>query len=640
MDLVIDGKRVRLDPKNALGAGGEATVTRHGSLAVKVYHQPTPLRGEKLRAMVSTISPKLPPEVVAPLSVVTDAKSGAIVGFTMQALDSGYDVVASLAKRSHRAKTKIGTAGVASLFETGHKTLCSIHSTGMVVGDFNDQNELYSARDLKLAWIDVDSFQIPGYTCDVATETFLDPKLYGPDITCPVATLGGKPRVFAPTNDWYSYAVMLFRSLTLVHPYGGVDLTLTTLPKRAQARKSVFSKGVAYPAKIGYALEVLSDELSTYMQGTFEKPGYAYTVFPLILLERYRLSLIPCKSCGAEYPSERRRCPSCAAKSPVAPLVTTKVECTATDIIDADGDILALCASGTLLRALAIEGGSIWLYELNNHSTTRTMVCPASPLMDVDLGPVHVGVVHRQDNPADLHVRLSVGQKDLVTLPTERFGGGKAAFAVGATHFYRFAKGMLLRCDGDSSNTIKEQPVTTGAIDQTWVAAGKQMTSKGEVVLGCSRNFNDRRYWLVTGSGRTDLEAKALEVPGTVTEETVLFSDRLVAILRLVSVKGVEYVSTVVVDLDGEVVVTYMQRVSDRIAGSTIHGGAFAGKNMIFATDHGLVREKFGVRSDANPIEVKFFNATEPFVASDSSITPFRDGLAVAHGNKVRLLKM
>jgi hypothetical protein len=59
-----------------------------------------------------------------------------------------------------------------------------------------------------------------------------------------VATATGMQRTFTPDNDWYAFAVLLFRSLTLVHPYGGVDPELSTLPRRAAARRSVFSPQV------------------------------------------------------------------------------------------------------------------------------------------------------------------------------------------------------------------------------------------------------------------------------------------------------------------------------------------------------------------------------------------------------------
>src|SRR6185436_9335516 len=219
MDVVLRGRRITLRAEDALGDGGEATVTRHGDLALKIHHRASPARAAKIEALIR-LADALPSEVVAPRELVWDARGRRVVGFAMRALGPDHEVVAALSRRRARAASGIGTRDVAELFLGAHASLEAIHRAGAVVGDLNDMNEMFVRRQgaLGLAWIDVDSFQLAGHPCEVATEAFLDPDLYGPDPAQPVTTAGGV-RWFRPENDWYAFAVLLFRSLTLVHPY-------------------------------------------------------------------------------------------------------------------------------------------------------------------------------------------------------------------------------------------------------------------------------------------------------------------------------------------------------------------------------------------------------------------------------------
>ena len=59
--------------------------------------------------------------------------------------------------------------------------------------------------------------QLAGLPCEVSTELFLDPLLYGPDLTQPCATAAGAPRWFGRGSDWYAFSVLAFRSLTGLH---------------------------------------------------------------------------------------------------------------------------------------------------------------------------------------------------------------------------------------------------------------------------------------------------------------------------------------------------------------------------------------------------------------------------------------
>ena len=66
---------------------------------------------------------------------------------------------------------------------------------------------------------------------------------------------------YTTLNDWYSFAVLLFKSILLAHPYGGTHKKIKSLTERAQKRITVFDKEVKYP-KVAYSPDVLTDELA------------------------------------------------------------------------------------------------------------------------------------------------------------------------------------------------------------------------------------------------------------------------------------------------------------------------------------------------------------------------------------------
>ena len=109
MNLRIGKERVKLTDADLLGAGGEARVYRWRDRAVKIYHSAA---ASKL-AKVAQFPSGMPPEVIAPLEPVTDAK-GQPVGFTMLRVDGAEDLL-RLGQRGFREGV-IGNGAVTALF--------------------------------------------------------------------------------------------------------------------------------------------------------------------------------------------------------------------------------------------------------------------------------------------------------------------------------------------------------------------------------------------------------------------------------------------------------------------------------------------------------------------------------------------
>ena len=648
MDVRIQGRRVSLAARNTLGDGGEATVLRHGDLAVKVYHQPSPERARKLEALLR-LAPSMPEAVALPIALVHDARGRDVVGFAMRAL-AGREPLASLSLRAHRARAAVGALAVAALFTDVHATLAAIHRAGVVVGDLNDQNELYALdpgappgaagpRDgaPPVAFIDADSFQLPGHACVVATEAFLDPLLYGPDLAAPVLSPAG-PRVFSTDSDWYAFAVLLFRALTLVHPYGGVDPGIATLPRRAAARRSVFAPTVRYPAKVGYSLEVLSDELLGVMRDLFDRG--ARGAFPLTALAAYADGLVRCAACGSEHPRERRRCPSCAAAAPRV-VVETAGPCGAADVIEAAGTIVALAALGPIVRAVAIEEGRVVLYTAGASSRRQDRVDlgPAAADLEVDLGPSLCAL--SAGGTLTLFALDGVSVAPAHPTATERFGGGRAAFAVSATRLYRIAGGVVLAC-APAGGALDERPVTSVMAGQTWLAAGKCPGAR-ELVLGCSRVLRERQYFAIDAGRRIELAVPALAPGESILEEEAVFAADAVALLRRTRAAGVDRVRTAIFARDGRLVGASAASATARHPRGVVRGAALGGASLLLPTDRGVARERYAAAGapGAAPraiAEERLFAATEPMTSADALLAPSGDGLLVAHGRRVRLV--
>jgi hypothetical protein len=369
------GKLLTLRDKALLGQGGEARVYAHSGRAIKVYH-PIPtgletsarraaqkqhdLRVAKLKAFPSG----LPGTVVAPEALVYDDGGNDVIGYAMAQLQNAHDFV-QLSRRSFRDAV-ISNQQLIGLFRELYLTLGALHRSKVIVGDLNDGNVVFfenprtqaarsasglaqqASPSFALKIIDADSMQFAGYPCVVAHERFVDPRLYGVD-------LSSRPR-FDELSDWYAFATLLFNCLLYVHPYGGVHPDYPTLLRRAEAHVSVFAPEVTLP-KVAAPLEVLSPTMRDYFGELFDSSQRS--VFPESLLETgWRRC-----SCGLEH--ARSHCPACQAslmpRSTPSPAVNKSASlvivgrCRALPLFATRGRLVAVCVRAGRLRYAALD---------------------------------------------------------------------------------------------------------------------------------------------------------------------------------------------------------------------------------------------------------------------------------------------
>jgi len=321
--VYVDGRRVVLQPAALLGQGGEAEVYDLGDGRVLKWWKPpahpdfdgqpdaqaaAAKRLAEQPAKLRALPGNLPAAVVAPCGFALAGKRASqVVGYLMPKV-TGHALHALGEPRWRREHPVDGDDVIAALLAL-HDALAGLHRAGVVVGDCNDLNVLVDANRVHL--IDVDSYQYGGFACAMFSERFVDPRL------CDAAGVPVRPH--DADSDWFAFAVMAFRSLLLVGPWGGVHQPADPARRcppaaRALRRLSVYAADVIYP-RAARPHASLPDALTAAFRAIFERDQRG--VFPRDLLERVRFRR--CSTCGDEH--ARVRCPACQAHAPAPPAI-------------------------------------------------------------------------------------------------------------------------------------------------------------------------------------------------------------------------------------------------------------------------------------------------------------------------------
>lgn len=579
------------DKNDVIGEGGEAVIFRYGKLALKIYHDPTIQRGEKLRDFFKA-GFDLPPNVFFPMEPVLNGK-GAIIGFTMRKLNPGCDPIASLGNKAFCAKNGITTKNVIEIFSDMGKSLSTIHGQKIVVGDINGLNEIMDPNYQKSAWIDVDSWQWGNHPCMVATESYLTPDLYGVDLA--------KKPFFKEEHDWFSFVVLLFRSLLRVHPFrAGVHPVYKSLLIRAQKGITVLDSDVIYPT-FGLSPDILPDDLThilvEYLKRNKRDP------FPLEVLSQYGDILVECPMCHLWYAGSRKNCPGCQTKNIIdIRLKQVLVGCECEDLIVTQGKITFFKIIDKTIYCLADEAGTTFLYKkengksivkkemFNTRQGARFNIFNESLVVCLD--PVN-------EDPELLILDVSGSSpKPVLKTMTKSLAGGKAVFSCSRKYLYRIVGTRIMRGDifGDSKQLL-EREVVQSLSGQTWFTVSPD-PKETEALIGFYRVFGKLRWFLVRSKDETFFERFDLEFPKLTPRESLIdfsikFSDTSVLILRKTKRVGIDYIRIDVVDIEsGKVIYSHTGKVRELERYENIHGKAFKAGVLMHPTNKGVVHEK------------------------------------------------
>jgi hypothetical protein len=574
MNVFVDGRRVTLQDSDLVGEGGEARVYRHGQAALKLFHPATDALGRRLLdlkvAKLARFPRGLPPPVIAPTKLVHDGAQK-VVGYVMPLVEHAEDF-GRLQSRKWRAGA-MPNGKVTALFLALHEAVRGLHARGVVVGDFNDGNVLFTGDRPHL--IDADSMQFGGLPCAVGHEKYLDPRLYGVDLTT-------APR-FDEGTDWYAFAVLLFSSLLYVHPFGGMHATLPTALRRAEVRHSVYRSDVTLP-RLAAAPKVLPDDLSHHFLAVFEKDERS--PFPPALLQ---LPWTTCR-CGVEH--ARAVCPDCHALGPLVTrqVLRTRGRCTARTAFETGGRILAA----------SLQGGLRYVYEED-------------------------GVVRREDGAVVLPI---------VAAPGMRFGisGLTTWVADSAGRVLRVENGQVVeRVQTDvrlTTPVLAAASAVTYRQEQGWLIEQRSGARVGQALEG--------QTWLWTGErlGLGFYRAGGLTVafllrtgkPGLKQLVGVTWTGRIVEADATFDAQHA--LLTVVTEAQGrEVGRRWLFDEAGTLLGSCEGGArghaALLGGRVVLATDGGLVGLK---RDSGHLIEAVQFPDTQAFVSAGDELLANTDG--------------
>lgn len=289
LDTVFLGnsrRRERVDQSQLLKKGGNGSAFRlNNDTVLKVFHEYNPTDVKKLEDMHAYFTQKeragvrVMTEITRQQELAYD-RNDQVVGFTMRYLSKDQRPMWEFTQPTYRTQFRVTPAMVARVFLAGIPVMNHIHNDlGMCIGDHNYRNTFHRLgsdqllpEDLLSAvisqqeqgqsnWllIDVDSFQFGRYGSE-GDQFFLDPQLYGRNLNQPV---------FAPGNDWYSYAVMLHWCLTGGHPFGGGHRQYRNMDARMTNKVSVFDSSVIYPDDL-MPLTDLGANLTKTLRSYFE----------------------------------------------------------------------------------------------------------------------------------------------------------------------------------------------------------------------------------------------------------------------------------------------------------------------------------------------------------------------------------
>ena len=616
MRVFINGRPVTLKPDQAIGKGGEADVYDIGQgLALKLFKPPDhpdfAFSPELQKAALERLAehqrklrdfPRgLPERVVTPVDLATDRPGGSIVGYTMRLLPAA-EVLLRYGEPSFR-QHGVRSDAVVAVFRDLHATVTQLHRARVVVGDFNDLNVLVSGAR---AWlIDADSFQFGPYLTRVFTERFVDPLLCDPALDRVLLC-----RPHNGDSDWYAFVVMLFRSLLMVDPYGGVYKPKDPSRKvphaaRPLCRITVFDPEVVYP-KPAARYDILPDALLQHFHQVFKKD--ARGEFPVKLLEGLVWSR--CPACGAEH--ARPACPLCAhaVAAPVREVVHVRGQVRVTEILRTRGLIVHAAVSGGHLRWLVHEGDAF------KREDGRTVLSgQPDPAMRFALAPAMTWVGRGP--------RL-IGLSDRAPPRSEAVDAcaGAPQFAWEAGSLYWLRDGRLLRDDVPGPETVGEVLPRQTAF---WMgpAFGLGFYRAGQLTVA---------FVFKAGSRGINDSVPLPPLSGQIVSMNCAFAQDRCWLFLTMQDAGRLCVRIMVVRADGTLEARESLKADEVEWLAGVKGACAAGKMLLVPTDEGLVRLEL---DRGSIVKTRTFPDTEPFVDANSRLLLAPDGLYVVRPQSI-----
>jgi len=614
------------DLRKEIGGGQEATAYALGTDRVaKIYrlpnddfyvNSPEEQIGAKVRlaymqSKLIQFPKNIPSQVIVPQELLFNANRQ-FIGYTMPFIDHAYPIML-LGDVPTRNRERITNNDVVSVFQNLHTTVTGLHQKKVIIGDFNDMNIL--VKNNKAFCIDADSFQFGHFPCTMYTEKYVDP------LHCSLDQRGvlGMTAKHDVLSDWYAYNTILFRSLLLIDPYGGIHkpanraLTVNT-NQRVAKRVWAYDPDVKYPPFV-YPIQGLPKQMKEYFQDVYTKD--LREVFPSSLLAGMHWQ--NCKTHRIEYATGQ--CPLCRPVSTPTIVLVPKAAVTSTV-----GRTSIFKTSGEILYATYNNGKLHYLYHENDGYYRED----GTKLMDGQLQPLRY-----------------------------RIFGDQTLLANGSHLIVMDKTGVKHRMQVDTYRNI---PVFDAHADMfTWVNNGQIYTPNklgwgftpqqlGMVVTDNSMLWTGRKFgfgYFTAGSifegftfTNTSFATKKVELPlirGEVIDATCVFSDTMCWCMFQTK-SGKDYINhALAINAKGEILFHHTCSPDDHDWLETIRGKTALGNDLFCATMDGIQR----VRINANKsVEVKEFTGTAQHVSVGDILHISHYGIYVQRSHEIFLVTM
>ena len=617
MDIYLNQKRIKLNPKAAIGKGGEADIydLKNGKV-LKLFktadhpdYQLLPEEQQAAQARIAIHQQKLPAfpinlpvRVIKPEALATD-KQGMILGYAMPFLQNTVPLL-KYSDRTYRNTNGLSQQFVTALFQDLHETVLKIHEVNVTIGDFNDLNLLVYQNQVNI--IDADSFQFGQFPCQVFTARFVDPILCDRKANQPILT---SPHT--PDSDWYAFTVMLMQSLLYVDPYGGVykpKSQASQIPHSARPlqRITIFHPDVRYP-KPAIPYKVLSDDLLHHFHNCFEKDWRGD--FPKNLLESMRW--IKCQQCGIEH--LRNTCPICTPLIAILPPTSGRGaggegKCKVIDVFQTEGVILKVALHNNSLQ---------YLYHEKDKFKREDNNVLLSGELDANIQFAIFGkstIVTKQGKA----LTITQGQTQAI-----------AADIIRANSFSRYwiDNGQLLR-DGKLGNEYIGD-ILEGQT-QFWIGENFGFGFYRAGALSVAFTFDAKR------SGICD-RVHNPPIQGELIDANCVFSNELCWFFTATQEQGNIIHRVSVLRPTGELVATLAAPKGDIAWLTNIHGGSGIANWLFVPTDEGIIRIEV---KNGQIMITKTFPETEPYVDSGCSLIVASQGIYVIHSQQILQLQL
>lgn len=319
MSKWFDSKGKELLVEAELGRGGEAAVfllKNYPGVVAKIYHKhPSQSAVAKIQLLVRNKSESLAKIAAWPEGTVHSKPGGPVIGFVMP-LAMGFRPVHELYSPLERKRNfpEFDWRFLAHVAMNCCAAVDEVHRSGVVVGDFNQNNLLFSKNGFAKL-IDVDSMQIAAgndkFLCSVGVPEFTPPELQGKDF---------RSTARIPNHDCFGLAVVIFQLLMMGrHPYSGRALDRDDYMTEeaieyglfAYSQKAEVKRRIQPPPNI--EIDLLSEEVIKLFERAFTE-----TVRPTAgewcnALSRFKSELKICdQDRGHFYLKSKGACPWCA----------------------------------------------------------------------------------------------------------------------------------------------------------------------------------------------------------------------------------------------------------------------------------------------------------------------------------------